>query len=180
MLATTDKALVAKALKNNKTAWLKLVKRYEGLVYNYALRMVSHPEDARDLMQDVFVSVFRGLASWRGDASFKTWLMIIANRRCIEFYRRRKDWGSSDELESVESSAGDHPDNVYQLHQQGRHLVAAMQELPEEQRLVVELKFYQHLTLDAIGQQLGVSTNTVKSRLYAAVDKLKQKLEVSA
>lgn len=178
MLAISDEGLVRKALANNKQAWLKLVQRYERLVYNYALRMVSHPEDARDLMQDVFISVFRNLGSWRGEASFKNWLMTIAHRRCIEHYRRRRDWlvdADDEQLDAVATDAAS-PEHQYQQNQRGRQLLAAMQKLPEEQRVVVEMKFFQQLKLDEIGQRLQVPTNTVKSRLYSAVNVLKQYL----
>ncbi|RUO80714.1 RNA polymerase subunit sigma-70 [Idiomarina tyrosinivorans] len=180
MLAATDEHLVQKALSGNKNAWLKLVKRYEKLVYHYAFRMVSNREDALDLLQDTFISVFRNLASWRQDASFKTWLLTIAHHRCVEFYRRKKDFSNVDEQTEAASEDEWHdPEMSTHRQQQGQQLTQAMQLLPLEQRTVVELKFYQHLTLGEIADQLGISTNTVKSRLYTAVAKLQQHVEVS-
>ncbi len=178
MFAPSDERLIERALDNNKQAWLQLVKRYEGLVYNYGLRMLGQREDAQDLLQDVFLSVFRNLAGWRGDASFKTWLLTIAHHRCIEVYRRRRDHL---DMDSVDSQASEqdwhHPEQVYQGQQRGNQLVAALQKLPLEQRHVVELKFFQHLPLADIAAQLEVPLSTVKSRLYSAVEKLQRDLE---
>lgn len=180
MFAPSDERLVERALDNNKQAWLQLVKRYEGLVYNYGLRMLGQREDAQDLLQDVFLSVFRNLAGWRGEASFKTWLLTIAHHRCIEVYRRRRDHL---DIDSIEGQASDqdwhHPDQVYQGQQRGQQLVEALQKLPLEQRQVVELKFFQHLALADIAAQLDVPLSTIKSRLYSAVEKLQQYLEAA-
>lgn len=179
MFAPSDERLVKQALLNNEKAWLQLISRYEGLVYNYALRMLGNRDDALDLMQDVFLSVFRNLATWRGECLFKNWLMTIAHHRCIEHYRRRKpttddsaiaDYASDDEWHS--------PEQVYAGQQRGQQLFRAMQKLPLEQRMVVELKFFQHLQLTDIASQLNVPLNTVKSRLYGAVNKLQEWVEV--
>ncbi|CAI8153093.1 RNA polymerase sigma factor [Pseudidiomarina mangrovi] len=178
MFAPSDERLIERALDNNKQAWLQLVKRYEGLVYNYGLRMLGQREDAQDLLQDVFLSVFRNLAGWRGEASFKTWLLTIAHHRCIEVYRRRRDHLDMDSVDSqVSDQDWHHPEQVYQGQQRGNQLVAALQKLPLEQRQVVELKFFQHLPLADIAAQLEVPLSTVKSRLYSAVEKLQRDLE---
>ncbi|RUO47446.1 RNA polymerase sigma factor [Pseudidiomarina donghaiensis] len=179
MFAPSDQRLVKQALINNKKAWLQLISRYERLVYNYALRMVGNREDALDLMQDVFLSVFRNLATWRGESSFKNWLMSIAHYRCIEHYRRRKF--ATDDSEVADQASDDdwhNPEQVYAGQQRGMQLFRAMQKLPLDQRLVVELKFFQHMHLADIAQQLEIPLSTVKSRLYGAVSKLQEWVEV--
>ncbi|MGQ4277009.1 RNA polymerase sigma factor [Pseudidiomarina sp. E22-M8] len=178
MFAPSDERLVKRALENNKQAWLQLVKRYEALVFNYALRMSGSRDDAMDLMQDVFMSLFRNLQGWRGESSFKNWLMTIAHYRCIEHFRRRKDYADDYDFEQQSSDSDWHdPEAVYQGQQQTHILVAAMQKLPLEQRLVVELKFFQHLKLQQISVQLEVPLNTVKARLYKAVETLQTLVE---
>lgn len=179
MFERSDDALVKLALKGKKSAWLALLKRYEKPIYNYALRMVSNPDDALDLLQDVFIAVFKNLSSFRGDSQFKSWLFRIAHYRCIEFYRRKKPHQSlDDEPELIAQESQSCPEQNIKQSQQSQALVTAMKILPINQRTVVELKFFQHFTFDEIGSQLGISTNTVKSRLYSALDKLKGVLEV--
>lgn len=179
MFAPSDERLVKRAIAQHKHAWLQLVRRYEGLVYNYALRMTGQRADALDVMQDVFLSVYRSLHRWRGESSFKTWLMIIAHHRCVEFFRRqRQQYDNDDELTTLASDdVWDSPEAVYAGQQQGQQLVRAMQQLPIEQRLIVELKFFQHLSLQEIAEQLHTPLNTVKSRFYKAVERLQKLVE---
>ncbi len=179
MFERSDETLVKQALKGKKSAWVTLVKRYEKNLYNYALRMVSNPDDAMDLMQDVFVAVFRNLVSFRGDSPFKGWMFKIAHYRCIEFYRRKKPTQSLDDIPEQEEQTSDAcPEMSMYNGQQANLLNGAMQLLPVNQKLIVELKFFQHCTFDDIAQQLGISVNTAKSRLYSALDKLKVHLEL--
>jgi len=175
----SDETLVKQALKGKKSAWVTLVKRYEKNLYNYTLRMVSNPDDALDLMQDVFMAVFRNLASFRGDSPFKGWMFKIAHYRCIEFYRRKKPTQSLDDTPEQEEQSSDAcPEAHLFSGQQASLLNKAIHTLPVNQKLVVELKFFQHCTFDDIAKQLGISVNTVKSRLYSALDKLKDHLEL--
>ena len=180
MFERSDETLIKQALKGKKSAWVALVKRYEKNIYNYCLRMVSNPDDAFDLMQDIFMAVFRGLASFRAESAFKSWLFRIAHYRCIEYYRRKKPMQSLDDVPEQEDETQDAcPEQQLFSGQQTSALHKAMQLLPVNQKLVVELKFFQQCTFDDIAHQLGISTNTAKSRLYSALDKLKDHLEVS-
>jgi len=175
----SDETLIKQALKGKHSAWQKLIGRYEKPVYHYALRMVGQQEDALDLLQDIFISVFRNLASFRGESPFKGWLFKIAHYRCIEYYRRKKPMLSLDESPCLDDRATQScmAQALYQSSQ-AQALHEAMQSLPVNQKMVIEMKFFQHFTFDEIGQQLGISTNTVKSRAYSALDKLKLQLEV--
>ncbi len=176
----SDQTLIKQALKGKKSAWVALVKRYEKNLYNYTLRMVSNKDDALDLMQDIFIAVFRNLSSFRGESEFKSWLFKIAHYRCIEYYRRKKPMQSLDDVpEQEEESADVCPEHQLHLGQQARELTIAMQTLPFNQKIVVELKFFQHCTFEDIANQLGISINTAKSRLYSALDKLRDQLEVN-
>lgn len=180
MFNQSDDKLIAKAIGGNRSAWLKLVKRYEKLVFNYALRMVSNQDDALDLMQDTFFAVFRSLASFRGESAFKSWLLKIAHYRCIEFYRKRRNTVDLDSIPEAFNEEGEGcPELSVVSQQQGAELISVMARLPVNQRAVIEMKFFQHLTFDDIARQLDISTNTVKSRLYAGLAKMKQVLEAA-
>ncbi len=173
MFERSDETLIAQALKGKKSAWLTLVKRYEKNLYNYALRMVNNPADAMDLMQDIFIALFRNLSSFRGECPFKSWLFKIAHYRCLEFYRRKRPMQSIDDVPEQKDEQSLCLEKDLFLKQQSSALLQAMQYLPVKQKLVVELKFFQQCTFEDISQQLGISTNTAKSQLYSALDKLK-------
>jgi RNA polymerase sigma-70 factor (ECF subfamily) len=178
MLGTApDETLVARALKGSNSAWTSLVKRYEKRVYNYALRMVGHPDDALDLMQEVFMGVYRNLPGYRGDGAFPAWLFRIANFRCTDYLRRRRFFDEYDD--NLDTAPGDvEPEQRALATHANQQIVAALSRLPLEQRQVVELKFFQQFTFDDIGEQLGISPNTAKTRLYTALRKLKGEEEL--
>ncbi len=177
MFEKSDEQLIEKALSGNKRAWMNLLKRYEVQIYNYGIRMTGNKDDALDLMQEVFISVFRNLSNYRGDGSFRGWLFKIAHYRCIEFYRRKKPNQSIDDTPETESNERALEDSFSAI-QQSNQVVSAMQHLPLAQKSVVELKFFGQFTFDEIAEQLGISNNTAKSRLYSALAKLKTLLEV--
>ena len=168
----TDETLVKRAVAGSNGAWSKLVKRYEKRVYNYALRMVSHPDDAFDLMQEVFMGVHRNLASFRGDAPFPAWLFRIASFRCTDYLRRRRVHEEFDEERGFLNGEAGPEEQAFTTHA-NQQIFRALNTLPDEQRQVVELKFFQNFTFEDIAGQLGISPNTAKTRLYSALRKLK-------
>ena len=168
----SDEALVTRALGGSNGAWSKLVKRYERRIYNYALRMVGHPDDAFDLMQEVFLGVYRSLSRYRGDGPFAAWLFRIASFRCTDYLRRRKPTEVFDETFSAPSNTFDPARDAFAIHA-NRRIETALATLPIEVRHVIELKFFQNMTFDDIGHQLGISPNTAKTRLYGALRKLR-------
>ncbi len=173
----TDEQLIHKALAGSERAWFGLVKRYEKRLYNYSLRMTGSPDDAMDVLQDVLMSVYRNLASYRGDGVFAAWLFRIASFRCTDFFRRRnRQFTNTDDVDVLDDSGADFADTVDHIDS-NKGLTKMMSLLPTEQKHVVELKFFQHFTFDEIAGQLGISSNTAKSRLYAALKKMRQQKE---
>ena len=172
----SDEALVRRALAGSDSAWTKLVGRYQQRVYNYALRMIGHPDDALDLMQEVFVGVLRNLPGYRGDGAFAAWLFRIAAYRCTDYLRRRRVAVPLDETawDGVDGEAVEAEPRI----DANRPIAMALAGLPAEQRHVVELKFFQEFTFDDIAGQLGISPNTAKTRLYGALRKLRQHEEL--
>lgn len=171
MFGQSDEKLISKALQGDNIAWLRLVKRYESAIFHYALRMTGNRDDAQDLMQETFLSVYRSLQTYQATGSFKGWLFRIANFRCIELYRRSKTTQDINDLPEAACTKS-LPDSQLTAQQTNTLLIAAMQQLPINQRLVVELKFFSQFTFDEIAEQLDISSNTAKSRLYGALAKL--------
>ncbi len=176
MFKRSDESLIAKALTGDQHAWQQLVNRHQSALFYFGLRLLGSKEDANDLLQDVLMVLCRNLGQYRGDSSFKSWLFGIANYRAMDMLRRRK---YSDNDDALAEMTDDRPELPEQLasQQQQRQVQQQLRTLPLEQRLVLELKFYQQFTFDEIASQLAVSSNTVKSRFYAALDKMRLQLE---
>jgi RNA polymerase sigma-70 factor (ECF subfamily) len=175
--SASEEKLIARAAQGASGAWLELVRRYERRIYNYALRMVGHPDDAADLMQEIFMGAYRNLPGYRGDGAFPAWLFRIASFRCTDHLRRRRLHKPFDELDGDALSPNEPEVSVLATHA-NREIAAALASLPPEQRHVVELKFFQGFTFDDIAGQLGISPNTAKTRLYTALRKLRHNEEL--
>src|SRR5512137_1517040 len=107
----SDGEIIARVRAGETGAFADLVRRHQDRVYGMALRATGKPEDAEDLAQEVFLSVFRGLEGFKGDAQFTTWLYRIAWNRCADWLRRhRKPGRRTVQLEEAEELADGAPD----------------------------------------------------------------------
>lgn len=181
---TSDEILITRALGGSQRSWENLVRRHETMIYNYCLRMTRNSGDARDLMQEVFLSVYRHLPSYRSQGRFKAWMMRIAVNKTMDLLRQRQRSPRLNTDDAAHAAMLDwpapdnhNPDLSYERQTANRQIREIMQVLPPEQRMLVELKYFQHFTFDEISYQTGVPVNTIKSRLYAVLEKLKDHLE---
>jgi len=180
-----DEALIAAALAGSPHAWEKLVKRYESRVFNQGLRLMGNPSDAMDLLQEVFLGVYRNLHRFRGDAKFSSWLFRIAHNKAIDLSRRKRllagtppnAEGEADPLESLSADRQQEPEISLMHSELNQRIVERLSQLPLAQRLVVELKVFQSMTFEEIADLQDISENTAKTRFYAALKKLKQTTE---
>ena len=175
----SDDELIKGAINGSESAWLSLVKRYEKRLYNHALRMVGNPEDAMDLLQDVLLSVYRNLANFRGEAPFVAWIFRIATFRCTDHLRKKK-LNVTEYQEMPDPGAQNNPASSFESAQSNSEIIRLMAMLPSDQRQVIELKFFQSFTFDEIATQLGINSNTAKSRLYAALKKMRSSEQAEA
>ena len=180
-----DEALIAAALAGSPHAWKKLVKRYESRVFNQSLRLMGNPSDAMDLLQEVFLGVYRNLHRFRGDAKFSSWLFRIAHNKAIDLSRRKRllagtplnAEGRADPLEILPADRQREPEISLMHSELNQRIVERLGQLPLAQRLVVELKVFQSMTFEEIANMQDISENTAKTRFYAALKKLKQTTE---
>ena len=180
-LVNEDEALIAAALNGSAYAWEKLVKRYETQIFNYSVRLTGNSSDAMDLMQEVFLGVYRNLHRFRGDAKFSSWIFRIAHNKAVDMNRRRRLMSNQlrmnddefDILDILSGDTGNEPDEKLGTQQQNGKITRMLARLSLEQRLVVEFKVFQSLTFDEIAVMQDISANTVKTRFYTALKKLK-------
>ena len=180
-LVNEDEALIAAALNGSAYAWEKLVKRYESQIFNYSVRLTGNSSDAMDLMQEVFLGVYRNLHRFRGDAKFSSWILRIAHNKAVDMNRRRRLMSNQlrmnddefDILDILSGDTGNEPDEKLGNQQRNGKITRMLARLSLEHRLVVEFKVFQSLTFDEIAVMQDISANTVKTRFYTALKKLK-------
>ena len=181
-LLDEDEALIAAALKGSAYAWEKLVKRYESKIYNHGLRLMGNSSDAMDLMQEVFLGVYRNLHRFRGDATFSSWIFRIAHNKAVDMSRRKRlmtappKFSTEDDADEFARFPGKEelePENRLGHQEQNLRVLNMLNRLSSDQRSIVELKIFQSLTFDEIAELLDISANTAKTRFYSALKKLK-------
>ncbi len=177
--SNSDEKLVAAALGGSARAWRQLVQRHEGRIYNLGYRLTGNSEDALDLLQEVFLGVYRNLERFRGEANFSTWLFRIAHNKAVDFNRKRKllsltgNLDDSGEFAALRARAETEPEYGAGERDRNRLALQLLSRIPMEQRLVVELKIYQSLTFEEIASMQEISVNTAKTRFYAALKKMR-------
>jgi RNA polymerase sigma-70 factor (ECF subfamily) len=178
---TSDEQIVELALAGDADAFGEIVIRWERRIFALSYGMLGREEDARDATQETFISAYRNLAGFRGDAKVSSWLHRIAVNQCITRQRRAKVRAESPLEEEVESggwfaSNGDSPATSAEKRERCLALRAAVNALPMELRQVVVMKEFEELTFQEISDALQVPLSTVKSRLYTALKQLRMRL----
>ena len=176
-----DAQLVNQFLTGNEGAFTTLVKKYQKSVHALAWRKVGDFHIAEELAQDTFLKAYQKLATLKNPNQFAGWLYVIADRICIDWHRKQKA-----PIESLETTSGEEIEGSSYRHyedeqrqeasveHQRRRIKNLLEKLPESERTVVTLYYLGEMTSKAIGEFLGVSPNTVKSRLQRARNRLKE------
>lgn len=183
---TADSLLVRRAQEGDLSAYDDLVRRYQERVYATVYHMTSNHEEANDLVQEAFIKGFRAIKTFKGEASFYTWIYRIAVNKTINFLKQRKSRVHMS-LNDVDFNAEHDPDLValvsektprrnIDLSELQEKLNAAMQKLSETHRIVVTLHDIQGLSHEEIGKILDCNVGTVRSRLFYARQQLQATL----
>ncbi|WP_214228545.1 sigma-70 family RNA polymerase sigma factor [Pedobacter sp. B4-66] len=159
--------------KTRNEAFNLLLNKYQQKIYWHIRRMVIDHDDADDLVQDVFVKVWKNLESFRSDAQLYTWIYRIATNECITFLNKKKQRNNtpldevSDELsETLVASSYFNGDKIQLKLQQ------ALLTLPEKQRLIFNMKYFDELKYEEISEITGTSVGALKASFHIAVKKI--------
>ncbi|MGA2595108.1 MAG: sigma-70 family RNA polymerase sigma factor [Bryobacteraceae bacterium] len=186
---TDDVALVRALREGSEQAYETLLSRFQQPVYNLSLRLLNDPSDASDVVQEVFLKVFRNVGHFRNQSSLKTWIFRIAineahNQRRWFFRHRHREVGMEDEREDARSRAdlladtGQSPFD-YVLDQEQQALIEeAVARINPTFRAAVVLRDITDLSYEEIADVLQISLGTVKSRILRGREALRQELEI--
>lgn len=171
-----DTHLLQQITERDQHAFLALYERYGNLVYSLALRVVRHQVMAEEVTQDVFLKVWQQPTRWNPAlGQFSSWLLTITRNAGIDRLRKeRRHWTpTQDQAELLgefgeETAVGENP-----YWYDGLILARLLQQLPPEQRLLIELAFYQGYTHSELAENLQLPLGTVKTRLRTGLQKLR-------
>ena len=164
--------LIARCREGDSNAHFRLYKLYSRAMYNVGFRITGNEADAEDALQEAFISAFRSLESYRGDASFGAWLKRIVVNKAINLVKQRKHepipddehWDVAEESEVAEYKGELTIDRVKY----------AIEQLPDGYRSVLSLYLIEGYDHQEIGEIMGITESTSKSQLNRAKSKLKE------
>ena len=186
MTDLNEKDLIRKAKQGDMLAFEELILKHEKIVYNVALRMMNHSEDARDISQEVFLKAYRSLSNFDERSAFSTWLYRITHNTCIDEMRKRKGkqtYSLEEELESEDGAMqrqvadeSDTPEESLLREEQKSEILQALDTLSEEHKAAIILRDVKGLAYEEIAEILELSLGTVKSRINRARNQLKNEI----
>ncbi|MFM2338593.1 MAG: hypothetical protein RL115_1786 [Bacteroidota bacterium] len=172
---TTDSELLVQ-FKNESTkenAYTSIIKKYQEKLYWHIRRMVVEHEDANDVLQNVLIRVWKGLENFREDSQLYTWLYRIATNECLTYLEQQKK-KSAISLSDVESGLENKikADRYFDANKLEWKLQLAMQQLPEKQRIVFSLRYYDEMPYEEMSRVLETSEGALKASYHHAVKKI--------
>jgi RNA polymerase sigma-70 factor (ECF subfamily) len=167
--------LVGKAVQGDRAAYSEIVRRLMKPVVALAFRMTGDREAAFDLAQDSFVSAWRNLDTFRGEAKFESWLYRIVSNKTLNYLQSRKRFQSTsvDDLSEIQETSAS-PDVDLERKELQQDVLQFMSTLPEQQRIAFDLRFYKGLPFEEIASVLNRAVGTVKTNYREAVQKLRE------
>jgi RNA polymerase sigma factor (sigma-70 family) len=160
-------------LKTRELAYTSIVKKYQEKLYWHIRRLVVDHDDANDVMQNVFIKVWKGLENFREDAQLYTWLYRIASNESITFLEQQKR-RSSVSFDDVSGGLADKltADKDFDPNKLEWKLQLAIQQLPEKQRIVFNLRYYDEMPYEEMSKVLETSEGALKASYHHAVKKI--------
>ena len=185
-----QKEVIEGCKAGDEKAFSEIVLTYQKKVFNIAYRMLGNTEEAKDLAQEVFLSVFESIRDLREDAKFEPWLTQVTLNHCRnrwKYLKRRKYFNSESLDEPIETEDGNrvkpiydpsgNPETLYEKKAIQQFIQRGLLKLKEDQRELIVLRDLQGLSYEEIGKLFGLPEGTVKSKLHRARMDLKEQLE---
>jgi RNA polymerase sigma-70 factor (ECF subfamily) len=170
-----DGVLLERVKANDQGAMAEFCNRYGSLVYSVALRVLKDTGQAEDLMQEIFLQVWRNPAAFeQGRGSLGAWLAVVARNRAVDVLRRRKP---NDPMDEVVLVSNVNLDSEVERTRMMEKVRLAMQGLPDEQQKSVELAFFEGMTHAEIAAKTGDPLGTVKTRIRTALLSLRKAVQ---
>ncbi len=171
-----DFQLVAAATAGELEAFGELVRRHQDFVYGSVLRVVKNPTLAEDISQDCFLRAYRALPNFRGDSQVRSWLYRIAHNLAINAVTRRREY-PTEIMPEILATADAGPERSAEMTDLGRAMGQAIESLSDDLKQPLVLRELQHMSYEAIADELDLPLNTVRTRIFRARRALQSQLE---
>ena len=187
MVPQDELELIERLKQGDEAAFRTLVERYQDLVYNTALGVVQNESDAEDVAQEVFIQVYRSIGSFKSEAKLSTWIYRITTTRALDLLRARKSkkrfgllkrlWETPEESPVENIQDFNHPGVSLERKEEAAQLMAAIAQLPENQKVAFVLHKLEGLSYLEIAEVMGNTLPAVESLMHRARLNLRKILE---
>ena len=186
-MSLSDNQLIINAQQGDMSAFEELVYRYDRHVLNIAKSFRNNDDDAKDIYQEVFMRVYRGLKNFQFKSEFSTWLFRITTNVCITHQSRKKDhdsinrevYNDEDNTTTLADTLTDNKStDEYAVGKDiSEHIHKALNELPPQQKMVFTLKYFEEYKIREIAEMMQCSEGAVKKYLFTATHKMRKRLK---
>ena len=180
-MQNNDAELIRLTLEGDETAFAELVRKYEKAVRALVWRKIEDFHTAEELTQDIFLKAYQELGTLKRPQSFLSWLYVSATRRCLAWQRKKRlPTVPFDETKSARYREANYSQHLIEENQriseetQKEVVKKLLAKLPESERTVITLHYFSDMSSSEIGEFLGVSANTIRSRLRRAKQRLQK------
>ncbi len=168
-----EQVWLEQARQGDKAAFGKLIEAYQGPVYNLAYRMLNNSGEAEEAAQEAFIRAYTRLDSYNPAHKFSTWMLSITSNYCIDLIRKRRALLLSiDEPlpahPALQSEKAKGPESQMVTNEQQEMVQDLLQELPEDYRQAVVLRYWYEMSYDEIAEVMNTTVSAIKSRLFRA------------
>ncbi|MFA7420938.1 MAG: sigma-70 family RNA polymerase sigma factor [Melioribacteraceae bacterium] len=169
--------LIREAQKGDLNAFETVLKNYQYYAYTVAFRVLTNDDDAKDVVQECFIRIWKNLGGYNAKVKFTTWMYKIVINLCYDKLRRRKtEYERNEVLDEQLISGKDNPEQLLSNKEQAEIIKHISDGLPEKQRMVFVLRDLEELTTDEVSQIMEMSIESVKANLSIARKTIRTKL----
>jgi RNA polymerase sigma-70 factor (ECF subfamily) len=176
----SEKNFIRLLKQRDERAFEHFIRKYQNMVFSLALRFLGNYQDAEDITQEIFITVFKQIESFRGDSAMSTWLYRITVNHCknrVKYLARRRVYrerDTSDRVQLQNRSSGfmgaqpDEPDRVLEAKEAETRIMQVLTEIDEDHKTILLLRELENLSYAEIAEIMQLEEGTVKSKLHRA------------
>lgn len=168
---------LCKTAKTKNKGFTELVNKYQRKVYGHVRKMVVDHDDANDVTQDTFVKIWNNIEKFNEDSALFTWIYRIATNESINFLNKKKKMMAGDVTELADILPSIENDPLINGDEITRKFNEAINQLPQKQRVVFNMKYFEELKYEQIEEITGTSVGALKANYHHAVKKIKECLK---
>lgn len=165
---------IKEVLAGNKQAYAHIINRYKNQLYATIVRMTRNPHDAGDLVQEAFIKIYEQLGKYNSKGAFSSWIYRVAYNHCMDEFRKKRYQMKQVVMNEELIEDPKHPEVIFLKKEKSRQLERLISSLPEDERMIILLRYVNELSYEEISELTEVPISTVRNKLHRAKKKMRE------